>query len=224
MNNWEAIIFDMDGLLVDTEVVWTEAESMLLAARGFRYDEEHPRSVVLGLRLDEFFEKLCDLFGFQEDYDRLNEELLDYMAALVPDKVVKKPGAAELLDYVHRQGIPCAIASSAPQSVIEAVVEGEGWSHILKVRVSADAVARGKPAPDVYLEAVRRLGVSPAGSLGLEDTPTGARAAVAAGLTCFVVPDSSNPWPVSFDGITPHIFDSLHDVLKRLNGKIQTGK
>lgn len=218
MTDFNAIIFDMDGLLVDSETVWAEAELRLLGARGKTYDDTHPRDELIGLRIDEFLDKLCATFNIDESPKSLYDELVEDMLQLIPERVMTKPGAPEMLEYLQLRNIPCAIASSSPQSIIEAVVAAQGWGDVLPVRVSAEAVARGKPAPDVYLEAARRLGVSPARALALEDSPNGARAAVAAGMTCYAVPDLFHSPVTAFDGITPYVFDSLHTVLAGLIG------
>jgi sugar-phosphatase len=126
------------------------------------------------------------------------------------------PGAGELLAYVVENKIPCAIASGSPQEVIECVVSSRGWIEIFPLRITADTVTRGKPAPDVYLETARQLGVLPENCLALEDSPNGARAAVAAGMVCYAVADQRHMRPEAFDGITDHVFFSLHDVLAEL--------
>ncbi|MBZ0286750.1 MAG: HAD family phosphatase, partial [Anaerolineae bacterium] len=122
----KAIIFDMDGLLVDSEVIWAEAETRLLGARGKGYDGNVPRDEFIGLRVDEFMEKLCAAFNMDENPENLYDELIEDMLQLIPDKVVQKPGAREILDYVRLHNIPCAIAYSSPQSINEAVVETQG--------------------------------------------------------------------------------------------------
>lgn len=216
MNKWKAIIFDLDGLLVDSEVVWADAEARLLGARGKGYNDTTPRDEFVGLRIDEFLDRLCAAFNIDESRENLYDELVGDMLQLVPDKVVQKPGARELLDYIRLHNIPCAIASSSPQSIIEAVVETQGWGDFVQVRLSAELVAKGKPAPDVYLEAAHRLGFQPADCLALEDSPNGARAAVAAGMTCYAVPDLSHSPVTAFEGITAYVFDSLHTVLAQL--------
>ncbi|MBI5666437.1 MAG: HAD family phosphatase [Chloroflexi bacterium] len=218
MTDPKAIIFDMDGLLVDSEILWADAESRLLAARGKGYNEMTPRDEFVGLRIDEFLDRLCATFDIDESRESLYDELVGDMLQLIPDKVVPMPGAREILDYVRLHNIPCAIASSSPQSIIEAVIETQGWGDFVQVRVSAESVGRGKPAPDVYLETARRLGVKPADCLALEDSPNGARAAVAAGMTCYAVPDLSHSPVTAFEGITPYVFDSLHTVLAQLTG------
>lgn len=218
MTDFKAIIFDLDGLLVDSEIIWAEAEVRLLGVRGKGYSETTPRDEFIGLRIDEFLDRLCAAFNIDESRESLYDELVDDMLQLVPDKVVQKPGAKEILDYVRLHNIPCAIASSSPQSIIEAVVETQGWGDIVQVRLSAELVGRGKPAPDVYVEAARRLGIPPADCLALEDSPNGARSAVAAGMTCYAVPDLFHSPATVFEGITPYVFDSLHTVLAQLTG------
>jgi HAD superfamily hydrolase (TIGR01509 family) len=135
---------------------------------------------------------------------------------MIPTEVHRQPGAAELVTYVQEQGIPTAIASSSPISIIDATIEAMGWGEIFKIRCTADDVALGKPAPDVYLAAAKVLGVDPVHCLALEDSPAGSRAAVAAGMTCYAVPDSSHSAHTAFEDITPHVYDSLHDVLLTL--------
>jgi HAD superfamily hydrolase (TIGR01509 family) len=218
MTDPKAIIFDMDGLLVDSEVIWAEAENRLLGARGKGYNETITRDEFIGLRIDEFLDRFCEAFNIDESHESLYDELVNDMLQLVPDKVIPKPGAREILDYVRLHNIPCAIASSSPQSIIEAIVETQGWSDFVQVRISAESVGQGKPAPDVYLEAARRLGFKPADCLALEDSPNGARAAIAAGMTCYAVPDLFHSPVTAFDGITPYVFDSLHTVLAQLTG------
>lgn len=218
MTNFNAIIFDMDGLLVDSERVWADAETRLLAARGKAYDADHTRDDLIGLRIDEFLDRLCATFNIDESPESLYDELIGDMLQLIPDELMTKPGATEILEYVQLRNLPCAIASSSPQSVIEAVVASQGWTEALPVRVSAESVGRGKPAPDVYLEAARRLGIAPGHALALEDSPNGARAAVAAGMTCYAVPDLFHSPVTAFEGITPYVFDSLHTVLAQLTG------
>ncbi|MBC7870741.1 MAG: HAD family phosphatase [Chitinophagaceae bacterium] len=213
--NHKAIIFDMDGLLVDSEVVWHVAEVDLFEAHGYAYTDE-VRAQIIGMRLDEMFVKLHGILGFEESPLALAHELNERMLELIPQMVKPQPGALELVAYVVEQNIPRAIASSSPLSIINATVGAMGWDTIFTTRCTADDEAAGKPAPDVYLAAARRLGFAPSDCLTLEDSPTGARAAVAAGMTCYAVPDQSHSSPAAFAQITPHVFGSLHEVLALL--------
>lgn len=210
-----AVIFDMDGLLVDSESVWLIAEKEMIESRGYVYTDE-VRAQIVGLRMDEFIVKLHEIYQFEDDLAVLHDQLLARMLELIPERVQPQPGARELIAYIVRHNIPTAIASSSAVSIIDATVKAQGWEDVFAVRCSAEDEARGKPAPDVYLTASRRLNIAPTNCLALEDSPNGARAAVAAGMTCYAVPDASHTSIDSFDGITPHVYKSLHEVLDNL--------
>ena len=213
--NFAAIIFDMDGLLVNSEIVWHEAEVEMVESRGHTYTDA-VRAQLIGLRMDEFIAKLRAAYNFSESIDDLTNELVNRMLDLIPQKVKSQPGANEILAYVTIKNIPHAVASSSPMSIIDATIAAKGWDRAFSVRCSADDDANGKPAPDVYLRAARELGVDPSLCLALEDSPNGARSAVAAGMTCYAIPDRSHSSPEAFDGITEHIFANLYDVMKAL--------
>jgi HAD superfamily hydrolase (TIGR01509 family) len=207
-----AIIFDMDGLLVDSEIIWEEAETALMNSRGHTFGSAD-RSDIVGLRVDEFLDQLRIRYRMPETLEVLVQELNDRMLELIPVRVTPHPGAEELLQYVVRNNILRAIASNSPMSIIDQTVSAQGWEHIFQVRCSGDDEVQGKPAPDVYLSAARRLGVDPTQCLALEDSVNGARAVVAAGMTCFAVPDPSHSNPARFAEITPYVFNNLHEVL-----------
>lgn len=216
---FQAVIFDMDGLLVDSERIWYEVEDEMITDRGHVYTAEVRESVV-GTRLDEFIPYLRNHYGFKESVEELIDELTNRLLVRIAEDVAAQPGAVEMIDYVRQSGIPHAIASSSPMSVINATLEAQGWGDLFPVRCTADDEPRGKPAPDVYLAAARRLAVDPTACLALEDSPNGSRAAVAAGMTCYAVPDLSHSSISDFADITPHVFASLHDVLAVLkNGR-----
>ncbi|MFN8527646.1 MAG: HAD family phosphatase [Anaerolineae bacterium] len=208
----QAVIFDMDGLLVDSEPVWALAERAVVEARGVVHNLALQDGLV-GLRLDEYWNKMAAIYTLTDSIPVLIEDIVTRMQTLIPQQVETRPGAVELLTYLHERKVPIAIASSSPISIIDSVVDSKGWRDIFAVRVSGDEVAAGKPAPDVYLEAARRLGADPRTTLALEDSVNGARAAVAAGMICYAVPDLSHAKPEYFANITPHVFDSLHEVL-----------
>jgi HAD superfamily hydrolase (TIGR01509 family) len=217
MNKPQAIIFDMDGLLVDSETVWEEAENALVAARGHEQGfSQAIREQVMGMRMDVFLPKLRELFQLEDSVENLYTELIGNMLGLIPERALPMPGALELLDYIVENQIPCAIASGSPAEIIECVVIHRGWAEIFITRISADTVPNGKPAPDVFLEAARQLGVPASACLVLEDSPNGARAAAAAGMRCFAVADRRHTRVEAFGGITDYVFDSLHDVLAAL--------
>jgi HAD superfamily hydrolase (TIGR01509 family) len=209
-----AIIFDMDGTLVDSEVVWRDAEIAFFRTLGIEYTDE-VRQQIIGLRLDEMFTRLKAHYGLPQSVAELEAGMEAVMLPLIPKEVVPKPGARELIDYAAHLGIPYCIASSSPMSIIKAVVESQGWTTLIPHLYTADAVPLGKPAPDVYLYAARSLGVEPAACLALEDSPNGARAAVAAGMTCYAVPDFHSD-PAELRAITPHVFADLQQVLAAL--------
>ncbi len=210
-----AIIFDMDGLLVDSERVWHIAEDEVFSSRGLDYTDEL-RASIIGMRMDEFMAKLRAHFRMQEPLADLTAEVNANMLRLIPSMVRPQPGAAELLHFVQQRGFPVAIASSSPMSIIDAILSSQGWDDVFALRCSADNVPRGKPAPDVYLQAAQLLGVDPQHCLALEDSSNGARAAIAAGMTCYAVPDRSHSQPADLVEITPHIFADLHAVRARL--------
>ncbi|MEO1645956.1 MAG: HAD family phosphatase [Chloroflexota bacterium] len=209
---YEAIIFDMDGTLVDSEVVWDVAEKEMFAERGLVYDAA-VREQVIGLRLDEFFDKLIKIYDLDEKREDLQAELIERMLVKIPADVEAKAGAQALIEWTAQQeNLPYCIASSSPMVIIEATVKAQGWEQLIPKLYTADNVPNGKPAPDVYLYAAEQLGVAPDKCLALEDSPNGARSAVAAGMTCFAIPDSHSS-PEKFEGITSHVYENLVDVL-----------
>lgn len=213
----EAVIFDMDGLLVDSEKLWKIAETALLADRGAQYsDEKH--EPLIGMGMSDFIPGLKRTYELDDDLDALHDELIERIHKIIAEHDPEtQPGALDIVDYVVEKKLPYAIASSSPLSLIHATIGSQPhWEGLFPVRTSAEEVPNGKPAPDVYLLAAERLGVDPTKCLALEDSPNGSRSAVAAGMTCFAVPDPSHSHPERFNGVTPHVFESLHDVLEKL--------
>jgi HAD superfamily hydrolase (TIGR01509 family) len=215
MTKFRAIIFDLDGLLVDSETVWHRAETAYIASLGHEYTAEL-RASIIGLRLDAMTKIWRDYYHLPLSVDQLAQGLTNDFLKLVPAEVKANPGAAELIAYIREQRIPTAIASSSPLSVIDAIVDSQGWGDVLEIRCTADDVAYGKPAPDVYLAAAQVLEIAPADCLALEDSPAGVTAAVAAGMTCYAVPDTSHSPREAFKDITPHVYNDLHEVLAEL--------
>ncbi len=214
----QAIIFDMDGLLVDSERLWKIAETQWLADRGATYSEEK-HAPFIGMALSEFVPNVKEVYELNDDVDTLITELIDRVTALIKADTQPQPGASEIVDFVVAHNIPYAIASSSPMPIIHATIGSQPtWKDRFTVRCSADEVENGKPAPDVYLLAAERLGVDPTQCIALEDSPNGSRAAVAAGMACFSVPDLSHTKLEDFADITPHIFGTLHEALAVIRG------
>ncbi|PJF40065.1 MAG: HAD family phosphatase [Chloroflexi bacterium] len=212
----KAIIFDMDGLLVDSERLWTIAETQLLAARGKQYDT-NIHSAFIGLSLESLLANVREAYQLEDDVATLEDELHERVMALLRAGVTVKPGANEIVDFVVQHNIPHAIASNSSEQVIEATLSTITWAHVFAIRCSVDHVEYGKPAPDIYQFAAEKVGIDPADCLALEDSVNGVRAAVAAGMTCFAVPDLSHTTPDKFNDVTPHVFNDLHEALAQIH-------
>jgi HAD superfamily hydrolase (TIGR01509 family) len=183
----DAIVFDNDGLLLDTELAWTRAESALFARHGSTFTDDHKRDLI-GSSHAIAAGKLEVMLARPGQGLALMDELHALVMAEAGHEVEPRPGAVELVDALNAAGIPVAVASNSPRDFLDLVLHTSGMAQRFTVTVAGDEVPNPKPAPDIYLEACRRLGADPARSVGLEDSPTGALAAKAAGLTVIGVP------------------------------------
>jgi HAD superfamily hydrolase (TIGR01509 family) len=183
----DAVVFDNDGLLLDTEEAWTRAETALFARHGATFTFEHKRDLI-GSSHTVAAGKLEAMLGRPGEGLALMAEL----HALVMDEarhdVEPRPGAVALVEALIAAGVPIAVASNSPRDFLDRVLRTAGVADHFAVTVAGDEVADPKPAPDIYLEACRRLGAHPAASVGIEDSPVGAAAARAAGLHVIGVP------------------------------------
>jgi HAD superfamily hydrolase (TIGR01509 family) len=183
----QAVVFDNDGLLLDTEAAWTRAEEALFTAHGATFTTAHKRDMigsshlVAAAKLERMLERPGEGLA-------LMAELHERVMAEATRGVQPRPGAVGLVDALRAAGIPVAVASNSPRAFLDLVLQTSGMASRFAVTVAGDEVAHPKPAPDIYLEACRRLHADPAQSVGLEDSPTGAQAAKAAGLTVIGVP------------------------------------
>ena len=181
-----AVVFDCDGLLVETESRWTIAETAVFAAHGFPFGPAE-KAMLLGRAVEEAAPELAEYFGRPGEADAIAAELLDLVHREVAAKADALPGAFELLQACAAR-VPVAVASNSPRSLVDLALERSGLGELLPVRVTLDDVGRPKPAPDIFLEACRRLGADPASSVAFEDSGTGTRSARAAGLYVVGVP------------------------------------
>jgi HAD superfamily hydrolase (TIGR01509 family) len=183
-----AVVFDNDGLLLDTESVWTRAEQDLFERCGLDFTPQHKRELV-GTSAEIAGGILERRLGKPGRAVELIEELNELVVAELEHGVEAMVGARELLHQLKHRGTPIGLVSNSPLAFVQRSLEIVGFADDFDVVLSAHEVAAPKPAPDPYLEACRRLGVEPGPSvIALEDSPTGVAAARAAGLTVIGVP------------------------------------
>ena len=185
---YDAVVFDLDGTLVDTELLCNAAGAEACATLGFPVSLAFFESLAgiddrnRARLIEEHTGKTVELRGFLAEWDRLCS--LRYQ-----EDVPLKPGAVALLEALNAAGMPVALATSSRQGPAEEKLAAIGLGHHFHTVVTFDDVAAPKPAPDPYLLAAQRLGVPPARCLAFEDSETGARSAHAAGMTVVQVPD-----------------------------------
>lgn len=184
----DAVVFDNDGLLLDTESVWTRAEEDLFELRGTEFTPADKLELV-GTSAAIAGGILERRLGEPGRAGELIEELNELVVAELEHGVEAMLGARELLDRLREQGVPLGLVSNSPQRFVKRSIELAGFEDFFEVILSAHEVEAPKPAPDPYLEACRRLGVEPGPEVvALEDSPTGVAAARAAGLTVIGIP------------------------------------
>jgi HAD superfamily hydrolase (TIGR01509 family) len=208
----DAVVFDNDGLLLDTESVWTRAEEDLFERYGSEFTAEHKRELV-GTSADVAAGMIEGWLGRPGRRVELMEELDGLVVAELEHGVEAMVGARDLLEGLKAQGTPIGLVSNSPMRFVQRSLEIVGFEAIFDVLVSGHDVAAPKPAPDPYLEACRQLGVEAGpGVIALEDSPTGVAAARAAGLTVIGVP--------SVDGVE---LAEAHHIAADLLDEIVTG-
>jgi HAD superfamily hydrolase (TIGR01509 family) len=185
----QAAVFDNDGLLLDTEEAWTRAERTLFARLGREFTMEHKRTLIGSSRASAAV-KLEAILQLPGEGERLMDELIELVMVEALAGVEPRPGALELLTRLSDAGLPLAVASNSERAFLERTLASVGLLEggPFRTIVSAEDVQSPKPAPDIYLEACRRLGVDPQGAVALEDSPIGAASAAAAGLFVIGVP------------------------------------
>lgn len=181
----EAIFFDMDGLLVNTEPYWLETERELMAEFGFQWQVEN-QLFCLGGPMEKVGRYMSELSNAQESPEWFANELIDRMAVKFQE-ISLMPGIAELLKEIADRHLPAALVSASPRRLVNAVLDSIP-THPFALSISADDVTRGKPHPDPYLKAGRLLTVQIENSLIFEDSPTGVMAARTSGAWVIAVP------------------------------------
>ena len=186
-----AVVFDLDGVLLDSEQVWNEAKRELVTERGGRWHEEAPHRM-MGMSSPEWSTYLRDEFGLDMEPDEISDAVVARLEQIYRERLPLLEGAVEAVERLAERW-PLGLASSSNREIIDLFLELSGLAGRFEVTISSEEVARGKPAPDVYLEVARRLRVEPADCVAVEDSTNGIRAARAAGMTVIALPNPHYP-------------------------------
>jgi HAD superfamily hydrolase (TIGR01509 family) len=187
----DAVIFDLDGVLVDSEQLWNAAKEALVREAGGRWREDAPRAM-MGMSSPEWSAYLRDQLGVERDVEEINQDVVRRMQRLYRARLPLLPGAVDAVRAL-RDRWPLGLASSSNREIIDLVLDVAGLADAFVATVSSEEVERGKPAPDVYLEAARRLGVRPDRCVAIEDSSNGLRAAAAARMAVIAAPNPHYP-------------------------------
>jgi HAD superfamily hydrolase (TIGR01509 family) len=187
----QAVVYDLDGVLIQSEEVWDAVRERYVRGRGGRYDAEVQRAM-MGMSAPEWSRYLHEVAGVPDDPAVINRDVVALMLEAYRRELPLVPGAAEAVRRAAG-AFPLALASSSNREIFEAALELAGLTECFRATVSSEEVARGKPAPDVYLEAARRLGVAPESCTAVEDSHAGIRSAKSAGMRVVAIPNASYP-------------------------------
>jgi HAD superfamily hydrolase (TIGR01509 family) len=187
----DAVIFDMDGVIVDSEQVWDEVRELYARESGATYTESATRDM-MGMSSVEWSRYMAEVLGVPGTPEEINAAIVERMLERYGEAPPLIPGAVDAVRACAAKW-PLAVASSSNPELIAVVLDAAGLRDVLPVAVSSQEVARGKPAPDVYLEAASRLGVDPAACVAVEDSHNGIRSAKAAGMRVIAVPNPHFP-------------------------------
>ncbi len=210
----EAIIFDMDGLMVDSEPLAHQAWNDVLQSYGHRLDEATYAQLV-GLRLDATAQLVQKSYALPVTPDQLAEAKEKRLSQIRASGLPEMPGLRRLLAEVKARGLPWAVATSSPRATAEENLHQLGLLSICRAIVGGDEVSQGKPSPEIYLLAAERLAVSSQYCLALEDSIPGATAAQSAGMVTVAVPGGHSP--AEQFGIADFVISSLNIVADRLD-------
>jgi HAD superfamily hydrolase (TIGR01509 family) len=202
-----AVVFDNDGLLLDTEPCWTAAEEALFRAHGRDFDLA-AKHALIGTSPQTSAPILERLLGAPGQGPEISEELYALALVEIGSWASPRPGATELVALLREAGMPLAVASNSPRSHLLAGLRLVGLQDQFDLTLGVDDVANPKPAPDLYLQACRGLAVDPADAIALEDSPPGVRAAKAAGLRVIGIPSVPG---VVLAGLADLVASSLAD-------------
>jgi HAD superfamily hydrolase (TIGR01509 family) len=198
-----AVVFDLDGVLIDSEPIWERVTRELLARHGRTFDrviaDQH-----MGMRLVDVVAAVLEAHDLEIDPGEFAKDLLDNLLREFERTLTRMPGAEDALRLAESLGLAVALATGSPRRVADAVIARYGWRF--DTICTGDDVERGKPAPEIYQLAAERLGVDPGACVAIEDSRNGVRAAKAAGMVCIAVPEPWDPADLSLptlEALTP---------------------
>lgn len=206
----EAVVFDLDGLLLDTEQVWDEVREAITRERGGRW-HERAQADMMGMSSKEWSRYMHDRLGLRESPDELNRIVVEEMQRRYGERLPLVDGAIEAIGHIGARW-PLGLASSSNRELIDLALELMGVAELFQATVSSEEVERGKPAPDVYLEAARLLGVRPQNVVAVEDSASGIGSAKAAGMRVIAIPNPHFPPPDDVLAEADPVLESLAEL------------
>jgi HAD superfamily hydrolase (TIGR01509 family) len=205
-----AVVLDMDGVLVDSEQLWDEVREQLARERGGRW-HERAQTDMMGMSSTEWSRYMHDVIGLAESPEEINEEVVRRLLARYAESLPLLPGAVEAVERLAERW-PLGLASSSNREVIDAVLEEAGIADRFRATVSSEEVEHGKPAPDVYLEAARRLAVDPSRCAAVEDSRNGIHSARTAGMRVIAIPNPHYPPSEDALALADVVLESLDEL------------
>jgi HAD superfamily hydrolase (TIGR01509 family) len=202
----DAIVFDLDGVILDTEELWDEVREGFARERGGRWSER-AQADMMGMSSTEWSRYMHDVVGIADTPEQINREVVRRMLGRYAERLPLIDGAVGAVKRIAARW-PLGLASSSNRELIERALEVSGLTGFFRATVSSEEVARGKPAPDVYLEAARRLGQDPARCAAVEDSANGIRSAHAAGMRVIAIPNPAFP-PDEALAVADAVLDSI---------------
>ena len=211
MSRVEAVVFDLDGVIVDSEHVWDEVREELARERGGRW-HDRAQTDMMGMSSPEWSRYMHDVIGLPESPAEIDAEVVRRMLDRYTEQLPLVDGAVEAVSRMAGS-FRLALASSSNRPVIDAVLEVSGLAPLFEATVSSEEVGRGKPAPDVFLEAAARLAVAPEHCAAVEDSGNGIRAAHAAGMRVLAIPNRRYPPPDDALALADVVLDSIDELV-----------